>query len=304
MKILVIIVSYNFERWIERCLGSLRQSTLQPDVVVIDNASQDRTIQIIESRYPEVRLIRSKENLGFGRANNLGMRIALEENYDAVFLLNQDAWIDAEVLDTLSTLSSKHPRYGILSPIHLTGSGDKLEKGFAGYAKLSPSHKPAHDGTGEDSRLSPPIELPFVNAAFWFIPVSVLKQVGGFCPLFRHYGEDVDYVNRLHHCGYRIGYSPCVQGCHDREYRPVSRKAFLYSEEVYLLSEYANVQYSFPAAFAYGVAAGIKKALKALLRGNVKDAAAYIRITASVFGRTGKVIGYRKQNKQCGTWYI
>ena len=90
MKILVIIVSYNFERWIDRCLNSLRQSEQQADVVVIDNASQDRTVSLIESRYPEVRLIKSKENLGFGRANNIGMKIALKEGYDAVFLLNQE----------------------------------------------------------------------------------------------------------------------------------------------------------------------------------------------------------------------
>ncbi|AVM52855.1 GT2 family glycosyltransferase [Bacteroides zoogleoformans] len=303
MKILTIIAAYNFERWLDRCLGSLRQSSLQADVVVIDNASQDRTVQLIESRYPEVRLIQSQENLGFGRANNLGMRMALEEGYEAVFLLNQDAWIDAETLGTLSALSGKYPQYGILSPTHLTGAGDKLEKGFAGYAGLSPSAE-LKTYRAKDKSLCPPIEVPFVNAAFWFIPVSVLKQVGGFCPLFRHYGEDVDYVNRLHRCGYRIGYSPYVQGCHDREYRPVARKAFLYSEEVYLLSEYANVQYSFPKAFAYGVAAGIKKTFKALLQGNLKDAVAYLRITASVFGRTGKVIGYRKLNKRCGTWYI
>ena len=103
----------------------------------IDNASQDRTVSLIESRYPEVRLIKSKENLGFGRANNIGMKIALKEGYDAVFLLNQDAWIDAKVLGELSELSRSHPRYGILSPIHLTGSGEKLEQGFAGYSNLS-----------------------------------------------------------------------------------------------------------------------------------------------------------------------
>ena len=303
MKILTIIVAYNFERWIDRCLGSLRQSELRPDVVVIDNASQDHTVQLIESRYPEVRLIKSKENLGFGRANNLGMRMALEEGYEAVFLLNQDAWIDAKVLGTLSELSKRYPRYGILSPVHLTGSGKMLDAGFAGYAGLSPSAELKTD-TAEENSLYPPIELPFVNAAFWMIPISVLRQTGGFCPLFHHYGEDVDYVNRLHHFGYQIGYSPCVQGYHDREYRPVNRNAFLYSEEVYLLSEYANVQYSFPVAFAYGVAAGIKKALKALLRGNMKDVAAYIRITARVFGRTGKVFSYRKLNKQGGTWYL
>ena len=94
MRILVIIVSYNFERWIDRCLGSLRESVHPVDTVVIDNCSSDSTTQLIEQRYPEVRLIKNKENLGFGRANNIGMEIAISEGYDAVFLLNQDAWID------------------------------------------------------------------------------------------------------------------------------------------------------------------------------------------------------------------
>ena len=66
MKVLVIIVSYNFERWIDRCLGSLRSSEHPVDTVVIDNASQDQTLRRIKKDYPEVRLIESKTNLGFG----------------------------------------------------------------------------------------------------------------------------------------------------------------------------------------------------------------------------------------------
>ena len=80
MRILVIIVSYNFERWIDRCLGSLRESVHPVDTVVIDNCSSDSTIQLIEQRYPEVRLIKNKENLGFGRANNIGMEIAITQS--------------------------------------------------------------------------------------------------------------------------------------------------------------------------------------------------------------------------------
>ncbi len=296
MKILTIIAAYNFERWLDRCLGSLRQSSLQADVVVIDNASQDRTVQLIESRYPGVRLIQSQENLGFGRANNLGMRMALEEGYEAVFLLNQDAWIDTETLGTLSALSGAYPQYGILSPTHLTGAGDKLEKGFAGYAGLSPSAE-LKTYRAKDKSLCPPIEVPFVNAAFWFIPVSVLKQVGGFCPLFYHYGEDVDYVNRLHRCGYVVGYSPMVFGCHDREDRKISHQAWLRSEQIYLLTEYANINYSFPPAFGYGVLAGIKKSWKALMKKEPATAAAYIGIVFRLLGRTREVMRYRKINR-------
>ena len=87
MKVLVIIVSYNFERWIDRCLNSLRHSEYPIDVLVIDNGSKDQTIQRIKNDFPEIRLIESPENLGFGKANNIGMKIALEEGYQYVFLL-------------------------------------------------------------------------------------------------------------------------------------------------------------------------------------------------------------------------
>ena len=80
MKVLVIIVSYNFERWIERCLGSLRLSQYPIDTVVIDNGSKDQTIQRIRKDYPEIRLLPQKENLGFGRANNIGMKSPLQKD--------------------------------------------------------------------------------------------------------------------------------------------------------------------------------------------------------------------------------
>lgn len=299
MRILVIVVSYNFERWMDRCLGSLRLSEFPADVLVIDNASQDRTVRLIKERYPEARLIESKENLGFGRANNIGMRIAIEEGYEAVFLLNQDAWIDKNTLGTLARLCREHPSYGILSPTHLTGSGDKLEHGFASYAGLKSLEELRGKTLAESKEGSigqPLLPISFVNAAFWFIPTDVLRQTGGFCPLFYHYGEDVDYINRLHFHGYRIGYSPAVFGCHDREHREVTRPAWFRSERVYLLAEYANINYPFCKAFGYGVLAGIKKAGKALLQGKAQDCLSYLRITFHLAGRTREVMDYRRKN--------
>ena len=94
MKTLVIIVSYNFERWIERCLGSLRESQHPIDTVVIDNCSHDSTVERIKREYPEVRLIANSENRGFGKANNQGLEIALAEGYDAdIVIFDKDVSI-------------------------------------------------------------------------------------------------------------------------------------------------------------------------------------------------------------------
>ena len=295
MKVLVIIVSYNFERWITRCLGSLRLSKHPVDTVVIDNASQDQTIQRIKQDYPEIRLVESKTNLGFGRANNIGMEIALSEGYTHVFLLNQDAWIEPTTIGTLVTLSQQQPSYGILSPVHLTGKGDKPDPGFGHYAQIqSLDQLPNKDL----------ITIPFVNAAFWMIPTDVLKKVGGFCPLFHHYGEDKDFVNRLHYHQYELGYSPKVSGNHDREYRPLTHQVFLRTEYVYHLSEYANIHHNGLKAFGYGVLAPMKKCLVALFKRKASLSKDYFHMTFQLLRRSKEVCFYRKTNRLSNPHYI
>ena len=295
MKVLVIIVSYNFERWIERCLGSLRLSKYLIDTVVIDNGSKDQTIQRIQKDYPEIRLLPQKENLGFGRANNIGMKIALAEGYDFVFLLNQDAWIDSNTIGKLVELSQSHPQYGIFSPVHLTGKGDKPDPGFGHYAQIQQLSQLPEDEI---------LPIPFANAAFWMIPISVLKKVGGFCPLFYHYGEDKDFVNRLTYHHYQVGYSPQVFGNHDREYRPMTHQGFLRTEYVYHLSEYANIRFHWLKAFGYGVLAPIKKALVALLKGRASLSKDYFHMTFQLLRRSKEVYFYRKTNRLSNPHYI
>ena len=295
MKVLVIIVSYNFEPWLERCLGSLRHSFYPVDTVVIDNGSTDQTIQRIRKDYPEIRLLPQNKNLGFGRANNIGMQIALAEGYDFVFLLNQDAWIDSNTIGELVELSQSYPQYGILSPVHLTGKGDKPDPGFGYYAQIQQLDQLS------DKNILP---IPFANAALWMIPVSVLKKVGGFCPLFYHYGEDKDFVNRLTYHDYQVGYSPQVFGNHDREYRPLTHQVFLRTEYVYHLSEYANIHHNWLKAFGYGALAPMKKCLVALFKGKASLSKDYFRMTFQLLRRSKEVCRYRTTNRLSNPHYI
>lgn len=289
MKVAVLIISYNFERWLTRCLDSLRHSTLRPEVYVVDNASTDQSVTRIRHHYPEVHLTCSTENLGFGRANNLAAQQALADGADFLCLLNQDAWVDYNTLETLCSFSTVLPKYGILSPTHLNGAGDRLEKGFASYTQKN---------TLEVSTSQEPlIEAPFINAACWLVPAVVWRKVGGFCPLFYHYGEDVDFVNRLHYHGYRVGWSPCVTACHDRDQRPQTHAAFLHSEWVWLLAEYANINRSLPSAFAYSVLAALKKAMKATVHAQIKDACAFIGMSMKLLAQSRALFAYRKNNK-------
>lgn len=288
MKVLAIVVSYNFERWITPCLSSLRASVQPVSILVVDNHSTDRTVERIKSEYPEVRLIENKENAGFGAANNLGFQLAMQEGYDFVFLLNQDAWIDRQAIARLVELSLKHPQYGIWSPVHANGKGEAPDYGFAAYTGITSLSDLPADAEFVDCR--------FINAAFWLIPTHILQAVGRFSPLFYHYGEDKDYTNRVIFHGYQIAYAPGVFGFHDRENRTIDRKGFFRSEEVYFLSEYANINHSFLTAFGYSVLAAIKKALKALVHYKYKDFASYLAISYRLIRKTHYIHRTRREN--------
>lgn len=222
-RILVITVTYNAMKWVDRCLGSIRTSVHPADVFVIDNGSSDGTQEYIRSAYPEVMLCDSGKNLGFGRANNVGFRRALEGGYDYVYLLNQDAWVFP---DTFSRLveTMEAGGYGILSPMQLTASADKPDPRFARRCpeKALREWKAVRNG---DSAYAEVHEADFVMAAHWMISRECLKTVGGFSPAFRHYGEDDNYYQRALYHGFGCGILSSAEAVHDREMRPMTKES-------------------------------------------------------------------------------
>lgn len=215
MIVYSIIVTYNGIKWIEKCLGSLKNSTINITVIVIDNGSTDGTVEFIESQYPDINLIKSPENLGFGQANNRGIKIAYENNADYFFLINQDAWVQCDTVEKLILSHKKNPEYGIISPIHLEGRGVALDLNFATYiSKYKPVQLLSDLILQRDSKKL--YETLFVNAAAWLLTKTCVNSVGGFSPMFFHYGEDDNYVNRARFHGHKIGFDTSAFIYHDR----------------------------------------------------------------------------------------
>lgn len=221
VRIYTIIVTYNGKRWYDRCLGSLRDSDLPVSTIVVDNASTDNTVNYIKEIFPDVHLISSDENLGFAKANNIGIRYAIDHGADYVFLLNQDAWIEKDTLSKLVKAFEENSEAGIVSPIHLNGSYTGLDLGFASYMKsdfISDLYM---------KQLNPYYEIPFVNAAAWLISAECIRKVGGFdTSLFVHYGEDDNYCQRVAYHGLKILVSTQCTICHDREFRNGNEDAY------------------------------------------------------------------------------
>ena len=130
MRVLVVIVTYNAMRhdWIKKCLQSIEQSSIIPDVFIVDNNSTDETRSYIKAQSRHYILHESDQNLGFGKANNLGLEYALKYNYDYVFLINQDVYLERNTIETLLQLD--YESYGIISPLQCDGQGSKIDEDF------------------------------------------------------------------------------------------------------------------------------------------------------------------------------
>lgn len=217
-RVVCVVVTYNGMAWLDRCLGSLIASSAPVHVIVVDNGSTDGTVDHIRRAFPEVELIPTAENLGFGRANNVGLRLALDRGAGHVFLLNQDAWVQPETIAELIRAAREHPTFGVISPMHLNGTGTALDGNFSSY--IIPARCP---GLYSDLVLGHPHDAPypvqFVNAAAWLITRNCLETVGGFNPSFFHYGEDDNYLARMHFHGLKAGVMPSAWIHHDREQR-------------------------------------------------------------------------------------
>jgi GT2 family glycosyltransferase len=216
--IYTIIVTYNAETLIERCIASIHASAVRSEIVVVDNCSADRTVEIIREKFPDVTLICSDKNAGFGAANNIGMAHALKAGADYFFLLNQDAFLERDTLGLLLDVCGKFPGYGILSPVHLDGKNTAIDPAFAAHY-ITPSNCPGFVSDAYLGKLQKVYECRFVNAAAWLITKACIDAVGGFNPSFFMYGEDNDYCNRVMYHGFRIGICPEAKITHLRDHR-------------------------------------------------------------------------------------
>lgn len=216
MKILAIVVTYNGMKWIQRCLDSIVNSSVRLDAFVVDNCSTDGTVEYIRNRYPDIMPVVSNSNLGFGKANNIGMRYALEHDYDYVYLLNQDAWLLDDTIEKCVCAMEEHSLYGIISPMQMAAT---LKKQDARFSRRISGLTP----------ISGIIDVPYIMAAHWLISRKCLLTTGLFSPVFPHYGEDENYCERALRWGFKIGVTVNASAVHDRENRSESTSKKVYT---------------------------------------------------------------------------
>ena len=212
-KVTVIIVNWNGERFLGRCLSAVLAQTVIPnEIILVDNASSDASIEIV-SRFPSVRVLMQHENLGFARGNNVAIEAADEES-EWIALLNPDAFPEPYWLEALLSAARENPEFDVFGsklvkatdPAVLDGVGDAYH--MSGMAWRM-GHGLSVSSFSEQSR-----EVFSACAAAALYRRSALLDVGGFDEDYFCYIEDVDIGFRLRLTGYRCLFVPASVAGH------------------------------------------------------------------------------------------
>lgn len=206
----VLLVIYNEERYLKPLLHSLKkQSYPQIKIYAIDNYSKDNSVSIIKSIIPEVYLIKSKENLGFAKANNIIASKAFKDNPDYLFILNTDIVLDYDCISELVKLAESDDKIGIISPIVFFGNENKKINKIQSYVECgdfkSGKTYSIHGGLiFEESNLPEIVEVNIIHGGTTFLKADVYKHIGLFDERFFMYGEEIDLAYKITKTNYKM----------------------------------------------------------------------------------------------------
>lgn len=217
----VLVVSYNTRALLDACLKELQGSLQTPyEVVVVDNASHDGSVEMLRNSWPQVRVLEMRTNVGFARAVNRGLALASGEY---LLLLNPDTCVRPGALDQLVTFLGEHPEAGVAAPQLL--NGDLTDQGTARafptpwasifgrkslLTRLAPNNRWSRRYmVGQRINQSAPFVVDWVSGACLMVRRDVLEKVGPLDERFFMYWEDADWCRRIGDAGYAVY---CVPG--------------------------------------------------------------------------------------------
>jgi GT2 family glycosyltransferase len=205
-EISVIIPNWNGKKYLKTCFDSLRNQTFKDfEIILVDNGSEDGSIEFIKSNYPEVRIIALSENYGFSKAVNLGIK---EAKGEYIALLNNDTETHSEWLKNLCVVSKKYPRYHFFaSKILCFDQRDKIDSAgdcldINGVAYRRGHYEKDSQKFNEEKEIFGPC------GAAAFYKKDLFDQIGYFDEDFFAFYEDVDLNFRAQLAGFKCMYIP------------------------------------------------------------------------------------------------
>jgi len=220
MDLSIVIVNYNVKYFLEQCLHSVRKAIegIETEVFVVDNNSVDGSCTHIRERFPWVKLIENKDNVGFSKANNQAIRLSTGKY---VLLLNPDTVVEENTFSKCIQFMDEHPDAGSLGVKMIDGRGHYLPESkralptptvafykIFGFSSLFPKSKmfgKYHLGYLDKDQVH---EVDILAGAFMFLRMETLDKVGLLDEEYFMYGEDIDLSYRITKGGYKNYYYP------------------------------------------------------------------------------------------------
>ena len=226
MELSIVTVSYNGRDYLRRCLRSLLEHTrgLEYEVVVVDNASQDGSADMVAAEFPSVRLLRRPSNAGLSTALNQGIRLSGGE---MTVLLNPDVELRDNPFPAMARYLRDHPGVGILGPRILDDDGSLqlscrrfptfsvvFFNRYSLLTRLLPRNPISTRYLMTDFDHSGTAEVDWLSLACWMAPRRLFDEVGFLDEGYFLYNEDVDFCQRVHRAGRKVVYFPEVSVVH------------------------------------------------------------------------------------------
>lgn len=228
LKLSIIVVNYNTKNFLDRCVQSILENSISQkkyEIIVVDNASEDQTVQVLSKKYAQINWIALKENLGFAKANNIGIRKSSKSDY--IFFLNPDTILEVKALEKLLFYANQNLQVGIVSPFVKLPSGvidDACHRGFptpwnalmhfTGLGKVFPSStffNGYHLGYRGLDRIH---EIDACAGAAMLVRYKCGEEIGWWDQDFFWYGEDLDFCYRAQKAGWKIIFYPHTKVLH------------------------------------------------------------------------------------------
>jgi GT2 family glycosyltransferase len=218
----VVMVSYNTRELTVQAITTLIQNCSLPlEIIVVDNASTDETVETVQNTFPDVKLVQNNQNVGFGMANNQGFELATN---DLVLLLNTDAFIRQGCVEKLVDTIYSDAKIGVVGPRILNEDGTLQPSvhPFPGplravleywwLERLFPSGTPL--GSYRNWSYAVQSDVPWLIGACMLVRKSVIDETAGFSKEFFMYAEETDWQKRISNSGWRIVFTPKAECIH------------------------------------------------------------------------------------------
>ncbi len=224
-KLAIVVLSYNTEKLLKDCLRSLvkqRGKSTNPEIIVVDNGSKDKTLSMIKKEGFKVTVIAQSENLGFCEGNNIGVKHALGQGFDYVMLLNSDTLVKDRFWEPLVSFLEKNEKAGVVTPKIYFAPGyeyhqKRYKKKDQGNVIWSVGGEidwnnviGASRGVDEVDRgqFEKVIEVDSVSGCCLLARAKTWKEVGFLDEKYFMYYEDTDFSQKAKNLGWGVFYVP------------------------------------------------------------------------------------------------